>query len=99
MHLTASDMGSLLNTVANRFHGAGKKSSKDEILEVKVALRFHEKNFQKKICKQKYIQKNYEKNQLRIRAPECVEVYLELDLEFQLENSNPLRPAQDLPSF
>ena len=49
MHLTASDMRSLLNTVANRFHDAGKKkSSKDEILEVKVALRFHEKNFQKK---------------------------------------------------
>ena len=48
MRQNASDMGSLLNTVANRFHGAGKKSSKDEILEVKVALRFHEKNFQKK---------------------------------------------------
>ena len=29
-------------------------------------------------------------------APECVEVYLELYLEFQTENLNPLRPLQDL---
>ena len=32
-------------------------------------------------------------------APECVEVYLERVLEFQLENLNPLRPLQKLPDF
>ena len=32
-------------------------------------------------------------------APECVRVYLRLNLEFQLENLNPLRPLQDLPGF
>ena len=32
-------------------------------------------------------------------APECVEVYLRWNLEFYLENLNPLRPLQDLPSF
>ena len=32
-------------------------------------------------------------------APECVEVYLRWILEFYLENLNPLRPLQDLPSF
>ena len=32
-------------------------------------------------------------------APECVRVYLRLNLEFQLENLNPLRPLQDLSGF
>ena len=32
-------------------------------------------------------------------APECVEVYSRCNLEFYLENLNPLRPLQDLPSF
>ena len=32
-------------------------------------------------------------------APECVEVYLRWILEFCLENLNPLRPLQDLPSL
>ena len=32
-------------------------------------------------------------------ASECVRVYLRLNLEFQLENLNPLRPLQDLPGF
>ena len=34
-----------------------------------------------------------------LMAPECVEVYLERVLEFQLENLNPLRSLQDLPGF
>ena len=32
-------------------------------------------------------------------APNCVEVYLTWNLEFCLENLNPLRPLQDLPVF
>ena len=32
-------------------------------------------------------------------APECVEVYLMINLDFWLENLNPLRPLQDLPGF
>ena len=32
-------------------------------------------------------------------APECVEVHLERVSEFYIENLNPLRPLQDLPSF
>ena len=31
-------------------------------------------------------------------APECVEVYLRWNLEFYLENLNPLKPLLDLPS-
>ena len=32
-------------------------------------------------------------------APEYMEVYLGLNLEFQLENLNLLKPIQDLPDF
>ena len=32
-------------------------------------------------------------------APECLEMYFRLHLECYLENLNPLRPLQDLPSF
>ena len=34
-----------------------------------------------------------------LMAPKCVDVYLRLILDDQLENLNPLRPVQDLPSF
>ena len=32
-------------------------------------------------------------------APQCVKVYLRWNLECYIENLNPLRPLQDLPSF
>ena len=32
-------------------------------------------------------------------APECMEMYFILSLDFQLENLNSLRPLQDLPGF
>ena len=38
-------------------------------------------------------------DQLWLIAPECVEVYLGLNLDFKSEKLNLLRPLQYLPSF
>ena len=54
MHLTASDMRSLLNTVANRFHDAGKKIVKRRNSRSESCVAFS----RKKLPKKKYVNKS-----------------------------------------